>query len=285
MKNLSFRLVPAAAILLCCMVSGPSMAQTVDVTSMNNRVMRLENELRTLNQAVYKGQPPPPGTGTGTSYEDRLTRLEQETSKLTGRVEELQFSMRKLQDAQAKAARDMEFRLNELEKKAATHAPVAAPAPPPATATPSPFTGQQSYPPAGGQAPAALTGDPRKDYDNAYALLLQADYNAAENALKAFIAANPQHELTGNAQYWLAETYYVRGMYPEAALAFGEGFEKYPDSQKAPDNLLKLGLSLVKLNKRQEACRTLGLVKKNFPDGPEATRAKAEQERTRLKCG
>src|SRR3546814_19535879 len=44
--------------------------------------------------------------------------------------------------------------------------------------------------------------------------------------------------------YWLGETYYVRQRYQDAAVAFLEGYQKYPKSPKAADNLLKLGMAL-----------------------------------------
>ena len=64
----------------------------------------------------------------------------------------------------------------------------------------------------------------------------------------------PQDYLAGNAQYWMGETYYVRGRYQDAAVTFAEGYQKYPTNSKAPDNLLKLGMSLGQLGKKADAC-------------------------------
>jgi tol-pal system protein YbgF len=133
-------------------------------------------------------------------------------------------------------------------------------------------------------------GSPEAQYEFAYAQLLQAqreqgDFTRAENALKAFIAANPTHRLAGNAQYWLGETYYVRRDYQNAAVAFAEGFQKYPNSEKAPDNLLKLGMTMGQLNQKPKACGTLGELEKRYPQASASIKQATQRERQRLGCG
>ena len=78
-------------------------------------------------------------------------------------------------------------------------------------------------------------------------MLRQANWEQAQLAFQAFLDEYPSDPLSGNAKYWLGETYYARGDYREAAVTFAEGFQTYPNSQKAPDNLLMLGMSLVGL--------------------------------------
>lgn len=126
---------------------------------------------------------------------------------------------------------------------------------------------------------------PDEQYQYAFGLLRQANYPEAEQALRAFIERNPSSPLAGNAQYWLGETYYVRGDFQNAAVAFAEGYQKYPDSGKAPDNLLKLGMSLGQIGARDDACTTLGELAKQFPGAPANIKERAERERTRLGCG
>mgnify|MGYP001306049203 CR=1 FL=1 len=86
---------------------------------------------------------------------------------------------------------------------------------------------------------------PKKQYEFATSLLKVGDYNTAERAFREFVKSNSKHELAGNAQYWYAETFRIRQLYTDAASAYLEGYQKYPKSQKAPINLLKLGVSLV----------------------------------------
>ena len=68
---------------------------------------------------------------------------------------------------------------------------------------------------------------PKEQYDDAYKLLREGNHIAAEKAFLKFIENNPKHDLAGNANYWLGETYYARGQYEQAAPIFAEGFTTY----------------------------------------------------------
>lgn len=148
---------------------------------------------------------------------------------------------------------------------------------------------QASAPPAQSAAPAPgkplPDGSPEEQYKYAFALLTKSDYPGAERALQAFVEQHPSHQLAGNAQYWLGETYYVRQDFNNAARAFAIGFQKYPKSSKGPDNLLKLGLSLAALNKNKEACQSYSMLRSEFPKAPQEVAKRAEAERKRLRCG
>ena len=139
-------------------------------------------------------------------------------------------------------------------------------------------------PPTPKATPALPPGTPEQQYKYAYDLLRQAEYDEAARALQAFIAAHPDHTLTGNAYYWLAETFYVRGDYEQAAVYFARGFEKFPKGAKAPDNLLKLALSLVHLKREDDACVTFKELADRFPDAPAAIQKRAREESGRLAC-
>lgn len=137
------------------------------------------------------------------------------------------------------------------------------------------------------QQPASLTtgtGNPREIYDRAYGSLLRQDYPGAEIGFAEFITQFPNHELSGNAQYWLGESFYVRGQYKPAANAFLKGYQTYPKSQKGPDSLLKLGMSLDKLGQRAAACSSIGELSTRFPSAPAHIQTRAQSERARLGC-
>ncbi len=164
-----------------------------------------------------------------------------------------------------------------------TMRPSAAPPqpnPPPSNGRPSEQAAAPRAPQAEGTLPA---GAPQQQYDQAFALLARADYDGAERALKAFLRQHPNDGLAGNAQYWLGETYYVRQDYSNAAIAFGEGFQRYPKNSKAPDNLLKLGMSLAQINKKPEACAALGRLDQTA-DAPANVKDRGRRERQRLGC-
>ena len=94
----------------------------------------------------------------------------------------------------------------------------------------------------------------------------------------------PKEKLAGNAQYWLGETYYVRKNYDKAAVAFAEAYKNYPQNYKAPDNFLKLGLSMQELGKKDEACAVFKNYAKEYPEAPVAFRQRAEKEAGKIGC-
>ncbi|MBL4693732.1 MAG: tol-pal system protein YbgF [Magnetovibrio sp.] len=101
-------------------------------------------------------------------------------------------------------------------------------------------------------------------YKAAFNLTRQARYQEAEIAFKAFIQANGEDPLVGNARYWLGETYYVRENFMEAAQVFFQAYKQFPKGIKASDSLLKLGMSMAALDKKSEACATFGKLRKEF---------------------
>jgi tol-pal system protein YbgF len=135
--------------------------------------------------------------------------------------------------------------------------------------------------PSGSSLPA---GSPSEQYNVAFGLLKQADYPAAEEALKGFIGQHPDNPLAGSAQYWLGETYYARGRYAEAAGAFAEGYKRYPKGMKAPDDLLKLSMSLARDNQKHNACLALAQLDHDFPNPGNAIKERAVTEKKRLGC-
>jgi tol-pal system protein YbgF len=127
-------------------------------------------------------------------------------------------------------------------------------------------------------------GSAPERYDHAVSLLRRSEYDEAEKALGAFITLYPSDPLTGNAQYWLAESYYVRGQYEKAAGGFLECYTKYPKSSKAPDSLLKLGMSLNQLGQKKEACATFDQLKRELPNASDGVKQLALTEAKRAGC-
>lgn len=151
-------------------------------------------------------------------------------------------------------------------------------------ASPQPPPGQASAPtPA---FPQATAGDAsaKQLYEAAYGHLLQQDYPAAETAFNEFLQRFPNDQLAGNAQYWLGETYFVRGQFKAAANAFLKGYQSYGRSVKAPDSLLKLAMSLDRLGQKDAACSSYSELSVKFPNAPMNVKSRADSERRRLGC-
>ena len=117
---------------------------------------------------------------------------------------------------------------------------------------------------------------PKEQYQFARNFLKVGDYTSAEKAFREFVLTNPDNELSGNAQYWYAETYRIRQMYTDAATAYLEGYQKYPKSKIAPENLLKLGVSLVQMGEKEQGCLMIAGVKKQYPNATQSVLQKAK---------
>ena len=262
-----------------------------------------------------------PGERSAAQLQVRLAEFENEVRSLTGRIERIGFDIRQLTDRLDKLVADVDFRLRSLEQggvpladDAASAGPLAAAA---ATGSAPAGAGQPGPPstsgvvgqlsetqlraagvePDGeelalaspvstsGVAEVALPeGSVEEQYNYARSFLMQRDFGKAEVALEAFVEQNPESPLAGNAQYWLGETYYVRDDFIRAARTFAEGYQTYPDSSKAPDNLLKLGLSLVNLERTEDACLTLSKLRSEYPEAPANILQRAQREYGRLSC-
>ena len=123
-----------------------------------------------------------------------------------------------------------------------------------------------------------------KQYEFATGFLKIGDYNTAERAFREFVLTNPDHNLAGNAQYWYAETFRIRQLYTDAASAYLEGYQNYPKSDKAPINLLKLGVSLVQIGEKDQGCLMILGVKKQYPNAKESVIQKAKYEEKKFEC-
>ena len=125
---------------------------------------------------------------------------------------------------------------------------------------------------------------PKKQYEFATSFLKVGDYSTAERAFREFVQTNPEHNLAGNAQYWYAETFRIRQLYTDAASAYLEGYQKYPKGEKAPINLLKLGVSMVQIGEKDQGCKMINGVKKQYPKANQSVIQKAKYESQKFEC-
>lgn len=103
-------------------------------------------------------------------------------------------------------------------------------------------------------------------YDYGKDSLRNLNYFNAEQAFKGFIKKFPNDLKMPDAYYWLGESLFVREMYPDAILAYGEVLKKYKKHNRASGSLLKIGLSFSYLDKKKESCDALQKIVKQYPD-------------------
>lgn len=267
-------------------------ARAQDVQTLSRELDRLRADLVDLQRYVYAGQGQPlsvvpPGGDIGSAdAQVRLQQIDERLRLLTGQIEELEYRQRQTDQ-----------RLSDLiarvDSGAASTAPLASGGSGTggATGESGTLTGDDLAAGTAGDVAATApsaglpAGSEMDQYNYAFSLLRKADYDGAEVAFNEFITLHPDSELSGNAYYWLGETHYVRGTYQDAAIAFLKGYQRFPNGDKAPDNLLKLGMTLTRLDKKAEACATFAELRSKFPDAPQTVRDRAAQESAAAGCG
>jgi len=127
-------------------------------------------------------------------------------------------------------------------------------------------------------------GTAKEQYDFALSFVKVGDYETAEMALREFVDTNAKDELAGSAQYWYAETFRIRQLYQDAATAYLDGYQKYPNSPKGPVNLLKLGVSLVQIGEKDQGCSMITGVSKQYPKASQSVLQKAKYEEKKFDC-
>ena len=124
---------------------------------------------------------------------------------------------------------------------------------------------------------------PEALYERSNESLLRRQFGDAESGFSTFMSKYPDHSLAGSAQYWLGETFYAQSDFKRAAQTFLQGYKKYPKSRRAPDSLLKLGISLNRLGQPEQACAAYQAVSAEYPKAVDA-RKRAQAEAKRAGC-
>jgi tol-pal system protein YbgF len=273
------------------MVFAASSAAVAQPASWNStqaaKLERLERDMMALQRQVYRGEAPAPGTNQGygqdtAAIDVRISQLEEQMRRIMGKLEELEHRQRQLQQTSDARFEQIETKLFALEEKSMTAAQQPAAATP-STATAAPTDAPPPTIVKGGQA--MNEEQARKLYHQAFQALNQSKRDEARQMFTQFTQNHPKHELSGNAYYWMGETYYAEKEYLQAADKFRQGYEAKPTGNKAPDNLLKLGMSLANIEKKREACIVYGQLESRFPAMNSNLKTKLAKEKASAGCG
>lgn len=191
----------------------------------------------------------------------QVAAVERQSDELRGRVETLENSAGSTATRQRQLYADLDARIQALESAAQRAASVGS-----AGAAPQ------------GQLPIA-GGSDRDNYQAAFELLKAQRYEESSTAFQQFLVAFPDSELADNAQYWLAESYYVTQKFSDALAAFEVVTNDYPRSRKLPDALLKIGYCNYELKNWGAARTALSTVRAEFPESTAARLALQRLER------
>ena len=290
--------------------------EEIYLKAISDQIQVITKDLKTLEKAVYqksdvvniKSKP----INSDVLNEDIMTKhllklneIEDQFRELTNKFEEVNFKLDKLSSRVTKIQSDTQLRFSDLEnlesgsikgKKTllpGSNKPQDFGAAPAYETTNLPkeqtINSVESAQTVISEEPekrdSLLPNKPAKDqYEFAVSFMKIGDYETAEFALKEFIDRNKDHDLAGSAQYWYGETFRIRQLYSDAATAYLDGYQNYPKSKKAPDNLLKLGITMVQLGEKDQGCKMISGLKKEYPKASKSVLQKAQYEQKKFKC-
>ena len=291
--------------------------EEIYLKSISDQIQVITKDLKTLEKAVYQKSDvvslkPSSSTSSDGLNEDIMTKhllklneIEDQFRELTNKFEEVNFKLDKLSTRVTKIQSDTQLRFSDLENGTNISQPEKQTALP-GSAKPQDFGAAPAYQTTNlpkeqsiGSVDSAQTviaeepevrdsllpDKPAEDqYEFAVSFMKIGDYETAEFALKEFIDKNKDHDLAGSAQYWYGETFRIRQLYSDAATAYLDGYQNYPKSKKAPDNLLKLGITMVQLGEKDQGCKMISGIKKEYPKANKSVLQKAQYEQKKFKC-
>ena len=285
--------------------------------AISDQIQIITKDIKTLEKAVYqKSDIASSATLNSIKSDDlnediltkhllKLNTIEDQFRKLTNKFEEVNFKLDKLSTRVTKIQSDAQLRFSDLENGTNT-APKQKRSALPGSSKPQDFGATPAYETSNlpkeqsinsiESAQTVITESPEEkksllpdkptgeQYEFAVSFMKIGDYETAEFALKEFIDKNKDHDLAGNAQYWYGETFRIRQLYSDAATAYLDGYQNYPKSKKAPDNLLKLGITMVQLGEKDQGCKMISGLKKEYPKASKSVLQKAQYEQKKFKC-
>ena len=281
-----------------------------------DQIKVITNDLKTLEKAVYQKSDvvslkPSSSVSSDGLNEDIMTKhllklneIEDQFRELTNKFEEVNFKLDKLSTRVTKIQSDTQLRFSDLET--GTNTTVEKQSALPGSTKPQDFGAAPAYQTSNlpknqsinsiESAQTVIAEEPEQresllpekpaeeQYEFAVSFMKIGDYETAEFALKEFIDKNKDHDLAGSAQYWYGETFRIRQLYSDAASAYLDGYQNYPKSMKAPDNLLKLGITMVQLGEKDQGCKMISGIKKEYPKANKSVLQKAQYEQKKFKC-
>lgn len=290
------KILLASFAMAACAAATPAPAQSIE--DLQTRLQRVERDVRDVELDLYRRKnadknPVELGIVTNDQLQpvtNRVAEMEESLTRLTGQIEELSHTLDQLSQKLDRLQKDTDFRLNNLtaNQGAGTvdgdlppigQTGAGAPGPASAGATLGTL-------PANSPARPASGGNTQAEFDAAMNQLAKAQYDTALVSFRSFADAHPNDALASQALYWTGDiAYSAKKDYADAARAFAELLKKYAKAPRAPEAMLKLGLSLLSLNQKQEGCATLAALDAKYPNATAAISNRARAERKTARCG
>ncbi len=229
-------------------------------------------------QNVVTAQEPTPNSA-GAMFA-RISQLEEENRKLKGNLEEMSYKVDQLETENKKLGAENSKLKTDLKKAQDESITIKSSAPKPKVVI------EQAVDEAPKIAPKPTITDatPNDDFEQSFAYMTDGNIEEAKKGFISIVKKYPGSSLSGEAYYWLGEIAYDAQDYNNAAINYLKGYREYPKGTKAPENILKLALTLKELGKNDEACQNLSRFNTEFKNAHANLLAKAKAHRAELKC-
>jgi tol-pal system protein YbgF len=208
-----------------------------------------------------------------------IETLQTQLRELRGQLELQAHQLDQMKNRQLQQMVDVDRRLRELERRAAAGPTTDTGSGNAPTTIVTPPVGGAPQPGGGATPRAAPSASEQQQYDAAFALMKQGQYEQAAKSFREFIARNPKGALAHNAQYWVGEAVYVTRDFRAALTEFGKVASDYPQSAKVPDALLKVGYCHYELGAHAKAREVLSQVVSRYPNTAAAKSAELRLEK------
>ena len=258
--------------------------QELDTDELLEKIERLEKNVSDLQKGKFDKIDKSLSTGYISRNEKRLDENETNTRANFGLIEEVENKIKQLEERFNLLNQEYQSKIGQIEKQLKNAKSKTEPKQKKSSETIPDRNLKFSQPDNNSEFESSINEtEIKKKYENAIKLLWANKYNEAETQLLKLKKLNPE-DLMPNIQYWLGEVYYANKNFEQAVIEFGEGFQRFPNSIKGPDNLLKLGLSFSNLNKKNDACNAFYELELKFKNAAKNVIERSQSEREKLDC-
>jgi TolA-binding protein len=291
----------AGAFGALLLASTPSSAQmdTREGIALQNQILELRRDMQALRGDPGRGAsssslggrgaavPLPGGSEITAQLLDRVDRLENAVRQLNGRLDEMDNARQRQGADLAKQIGDLQFRLDSGaggvpgRQGAVTPPPTTGPAP--ASLGSLPLGAAAAGSAAAGSAGVPVKRTPELALQEGNAALARRDYAQAEANAREVIAVKGSVRAY-DGQFLLAQAMSGQRNFPQAAVAYGDTYDRNKQGAHAQDSLVGLAASLAAINEKRSACAALDTLKAQYPSPRPDIAARATALRTAAAC-
>lgn len=276
-------MIKKSAFLGLALLFAAMPAHAVSNNALQRQIDAVKEDLQIMQRQLHRG-----GGASSQDVVVQVSQMDETLRQAVGRMDVIEHQIKMLEDKINMINKDIDVRLSMMEGKEISGGGLGAqPAAkkfdaPVAKGAPAKVVGAAVS--KGNDLPDVKTKTAEQIYQEGLDAINSGKNDEAAARFTSVLTKFPKHKLAANAQYWLGESYYGKKDYAKAAVAFAKGYELYKDGNKGADNILKLGMSMQMLGKKEEACTAFVNLPKEFPKAADNLKKRAASMAKELNC-